>query len=154
MSILFVKTNKQLSTVDLESFDVGNLDYYFTNFKKIIMTNIKTERRKRKNEYDEDALFERSVLKMRQEIAKGRTFAQACEILKDIEEKLRPIIQDDFLKIIIAEQHFGQGRGIDDVALFLDLPYETVEASREKIISEFDEVISGNITSSTSRLTH
>lgn len=103
---------------------------------------------------DDEILYEQAVQKMRKEIAKGKTFAQACEILQGIEENLRPLIQDDFLKIIIAEQHFGQGRGIDDVALFLDLPYETVEASKEKIITEFDELFSGHLSQQNSKLTH
>ncbi|MEW6518133.1 MAG: hypothetical protein AB1461_01845 [Thermodesulfobacteriota bacterium] len=103
---------------------------------------------------DDEFLYEQAVQKMRKEIAKGKTFAQACEILQELEENLRPLIQDDFLKIIIAEQHFGQGRGIDDVALFLDLPYETVEASRERIMTEFDELIAGQLSPYISKMTH
>jgi len=103
---------------------------------------------------DDEILYEQAVQKMRKEIAKGKTFAQACEILHGIEENIRPLIQDDFLKIIVAEQHFGQGRGIDDVALFLDLPYETVEASKDKIISEFDELLSDHISPQISKMTH
>ncbi len=104
--------------------------------------------------HDDDFLYEQAVLRMRREIAKGKTFAQACETLKDIDENLRPIIQDDLLKIIIAEQHFGQGRGIDDVALFLDLPYDLVEASRARIISDFDEMITGHYSNTISKMTH
>jgi len=103
---------------------------------------------------DNEIHYEQAVQKMRKEIAKGKTFAQACEILQDIEEYLRPLIQDDFLKIIVAEQHFGEGRGIDDVALFLDLPYETVEASKDKIMSEFDELFSGHLSPHISKMTH
>ena len=103
---------------------------------------------------DDDAVFEQAVLKMRQELARGKTFAQACEVLLDIDEKLRPLIKDDFLKIVIAEQHFGQGRGIDDVALFLDLPYEIVEASRTRIMKEFDEVLASPFDNEISASTH
>lgn len=118
------------------------------------MNKPKTEKRHYAPIQDDESLYEYTVLKMRHEIAKGKTFAQACEILKDLEENLRPLIQDDFLKIIIAEQHFGQGRGLDDVALFLDLPYEIVEASREKIITEFDEILSSHPPFHTSKMTH
>jgi hypothetical protein len=103
---------------------------------------------------DDDAVFEQAVLKMRQELAKGKTFAEACEVLHDIDEKLRPLIKDDFLKIVIAEQHFGQGRGIDDVALFLDLPYEIVEASRTRIMREFDEILTSPFDNEISPMTH
>ncbi|OKY75435.1 MAG: hypothetical protein BM485_06705 [Desulfobulbaceae bacterium DB1] len=118
------------------------------------MADTKTSKSEPIKHHDDEFLYEQAVLRMRREIAKGKTFSQACEVLKDIEENLRPIIQEDLLKIIIAEQHFGQGRGIDDVALFLDLPYDTVEASRTKIISEFDEMFSGQLSNSGSKLTH
>ncbi len=121
------------------------------------MPDIKFVVAKPAQELEDDVQYEKFVLKMKREVAKGKTFAQACEILKDTEKHLRPLLQDDFLKIIIAEQHFGQGRGLDDVALFLDLPYETVEASRATIMSDFDEILSGNTSSNTiniSKLTH
>ncbi len=120
------------------------------------MSDIKTVTTKIFAPIEDEALYEKTVLKMRQEISKGKTFDQACEILKGIDEPLRPLIRDDFLKIIIAEQHFGQGCGIDDVALFLDLPYETVAASREMIMADFDEMVTSQHSGQTptSKLTH
>lgn len=118
------------------------------------MSNIKTAHIKLLTPMEDEVLYEQTVLKMRQEISKGKTFAQACEILKEIDKPLRPLIREDFLKIIIAEQHFGQGCGLDDVALFLDLPYETVVASRETIISDFDDMMTGQTFGHSSKMTH
>jgi hypothetical protein len=118
------------------------------------MSDSKPEKIQLMTVQDDDAVFEQAVLKMRQELAKGKTFAEACEVLHDIDEKLRPLIKDDFLKIVIAEQHFGQGRGIDDVALFLDLPYEIVEASRTRIMREFDEILTSPFDNEISPMTH
>ncbi len=103
---------------------------------------------------EDDSIYEQAVIRMRHEISMGKTFAQACEVLHDIDEQMRPLIKDDFLKIIIAEQHFGQGRGLDDVALILDLPYETVEASKTRIILEFDEIFATTATDEISNMTH
>ncbi len=118
------------------------------------MSDIKIDQTERFIPIEDEVLYEQTVLKMRQEISKGKTFAQACEILKEIDEPLRPLIQDDFLKIIIAEQHFGQGRGIDDVALFLDLPYETVATSREMIMSDFSDLMTNQSFGYSSKTTH
>ena len=118
------------------------------------MSDSKPGKVETKTAHDDDALFDRAVSKMRHELAKGKTFAEACEVLHDIDEKLRPLIKDDFLKIVIAEQHFGQGRGIDDVALFLDLPYEIVEASRTRIMREFDEILTNPFDNEISPMTH
>lgn len=119
------------------------------------MSEIKIAQTKLLLPLEDEVLYEQTVLKMRQEISKGKTFAQACEILKEVDKPLRPLIREDFLKIIIAEQHFGQGCGIDDVALFLDLPYETVAASREMIMSDFDDMISSqHHIGHTSKMSH
>jgi len=118
------------------------------------MSDIKTTQIQLHSPMEDDVLYEQTVLKMRQEISKGKTFAQACEILKEFDESLRPLIKDDFLKIIIAEQHFGQGRGIDDVALFLDLPYETVATSREIIMSDFNDIMTNQSFGHSSQMTH
>lgn len=110
----------------------------------------KKDRQKR----EDDSVYEQAVIRMRHEIAMGKTFAQACEVLHDVDEQMRSLIKDDFLKTIIAEQHFGQGRGLDDVALILDLPYETVEASKTRIIIEFDEIFATTATDEISSMTH
>lgn len=103
---------------------------------------------------EDDNLFEEAVSKMRNEVARGKTFNEACEALTKIDKNLRPLIRDDALKIIVAEKHFGQGVSIDDVALFLDLPYEKVEASRTLILQEFNEFFSHAEKDEISSMTH
>ncbi|MFO7760752.1 MAG: hypothetical protein ACQES8_00245 [Thermodesulfobacteriota bacterium] len=103
---------------------------------------------------EDDNLFEEIVNKMRQEVARGKTFKEACEALNKIDKNLRPLIQDDALKIIVAEKHVGQGISIDDVALFLDLPYETVEASRSRIFQEFNDFFAHSEKNEISSMTH
>ncbi len=102
----------------------------------------------------DDHLFEEAVSRMRHEVAQGKTFEEACEALSKIDKNLRPLIRDDALKIIVAEKHFGQGISIDDVALFLDLPYEKVEASRSRILQEFNEFFSSTESDDVSSMTH
>lgn len=103
---------------------------------------------------EDDHLFEEAVGKMRQEVARGKTFEEACASLSKIDSNLRPLIKDDALKVIVAEKHFGQGISIDDVALFLDLPYEKVEASRSRILQEFNEFFSYSEKDDISSMTH
>ncbi len=85
---------------------------------------------------DEQVFYEQTIQRMRAEINRGKTFEQACKSLSSDEKYLQKEIGDDFLKIIIAEQHFAGGFGIDDVALLLDVPYEKVEEIRDYMLSD------------------
>ena len=62
-------------------------------------------------------IYDRAVKTIRKEIANGKTFNEAILALTAINEALRTIIIDDFLKNLIVDQHFNKGRGLDDLAL-------------------------------------
>ncbi|HIJ90056.1 MAG: hypothetical protein OEV89_04750 [Desulfobulbaceae bacterium] len=80
--------------------------------------------------------YERAVKKMRQELSQGRTYDHACDTLIDISQEIKNFIREDFLKIIIAEEHFGAGIAVADIALFLELPYEKVECARLALLND------------------
>jgi hypothetical protein len=85
---------------------------------------------------DEQVFYEQTIQRMRSEINRGKTYAQACKSLSSDERYLQKEIGEDFLRIIIAEQHFAGGFGIDDIALLLDVPYEKVEEIRDHMLSD------------------
>lgn len=80
--------------------------------------------------------YERAVKKIREELLQGRTYDHACDTLTDISQEIRSFVKEDFLKIIIAEEHFGAGLEICDIALFLELPYEQVESARLALLND------------------
>jgi len=80
--------------------------------------------------------YEQAVRKMREDISRGRTYEQACANLTEAGPEIKKFIREDFLKIIIAEEHFGAGIEIADIALFLDLPYEKVEAAKLNLLDD------------------
>jgi|GEM_PF-1655244 len=85
---------------------------------------------------DEHLFYEQTIQRMRSEVSRGKTYKQACNSLSGVEKYLRQEIGEDFLKIIIAEQHFAGGCGIDDIALLLDVPYEKVEEIRDHMLND------------------
>jgi hypothetical protein len=80
--------------------------------------------------------YEHAVKKMREELSQGRTYDHACDTLADISQEIQAFVKKDFLKIIIAEEHFGGGIEISDIALFLELPYEKVESARLALLND------------------
>ena len=103
---------------------------------------------------EESRIYEDAVAALREETDQGRTFDQACERLKDIEPELRALIIDDFLKILIAEDHFGSGKGLDDIALYLGIPFETVETARDEMLEEVGQEMADQYRKNTEQTTH
>lgn len=88
---------------------------------------------------EENRIYEEAFEELRNELDRGRTFDHACERLADIDPELRALIIDDFLKVLIAEDHFGSGKGLDDIALCIGIPYETLEKARREMLQEVGE---------------
>ncbi len=88
---------------------------------------------------DSDFLYEQAIRQMRLELSRGRTYRQACRAISTLDRSLKEVVESDFLKIVIAERHFGDGNGIDDIALMLDVPYETVASLKEEMLEEVGE---------------
>lgn len=85
---------------------------------------------------EDEMLYEQAMRRLRLEIDKGRTYDQACRAIHGLEQELTNEIGEDFLRIIIAERHFGEGYGIDDLALLLDIEYEKIEAIRDSMLRD------------------
>lgn len=103
---------------------------------------------------EENRIYEEAVTKLRSELDSGRTFDHACECLSGIDHELRALIVDDFLKILIAEDHFGEGKDLDDIALFLGIPYETLETAREEMLQEVGAEMASQYRKNIEHTTH
>ena len=91
------------------------------------------------NRDNSDFEYEQAIRQLRMEVSRGRTYRQACMSITGLENSIREMVKSDFLKILIAERHFGDGSGIDDIALLLDVPYETVENVKDEMLEEVGE---------------
>ncbi|NTV13924.1 MAG: hypothetical protein HGA96_08360 [Desulfobulbaceae bacterium] len=85
---------------------------------------------------DDELLYEQALRRLRLEIDKGRTYAQAFKVISSMESGLKKELGEDFMRLIIAERHFGEGYGIDDLALLLDVNYEKIEAIRDYMLRD------------------
>ena len=102
----------------------------------------------------EDRIYDQAIAKMREKVAQGGTYDEACAFLADTPPDLRRVIADDFLKIVIAEEHFGARRGLDDIALFLGLEYDRVIKARDEMLNEVGEEMARQFRENMSRMTH
>ncbi|MBU0674638.1 MAG: hypothetical protein KJ950_08365 [Proteobacteria bacterium] len=89
---------------------------------------------------EEDLLYDQTIRRLRGEVERGKTYDQACKTVADRDLGIQMEVAEDFLKIIIAERHFGEGYGLDDLALILDVSLEKVEAIRDHMLSEIGTI--------------
>ena len=85
---------------------------------------------------EEGRIYEDAVNAYREVIASGKTLRQAYESYAIADKELEAIIQADFLKITIADLHFGKGQSLDQVAKTLDVSYELLMDAKKRMLQE------------------
>jgi hypothetical protein len=103
---------------------------------------------------EEDRIHRQLLEAMRNEVASGRTFRQAAAVLAGVEESLRRLIMDDFLKITIAEEHFSKGRAVEQVADLLGLIPAELDAVRDVMLEEVGQELARQYREELARTSH
>lgn len=86
---------------------------------------------------EEGRIYEEGVNKFREAIAAGNSLRQAYETYSIADKELEKLVQVDFLKILIAERHFGQDhQPLEEIARALDIPIELVKETHARMLQE------------------
>jgi hypothetical protein len=85
---------------------------------------------------EESTIYEEAVNKYRKAIAAGKTLKQAYESYSVEDPGLKSLIQADFLKILIAEFHFGKGQPLEEVAKVLNVSLDLIKETHARMLQE------------------
>ncbi len=85
---------------------------------------------------EEGRIYEEAVSNFRDAIAAGKTLRQAYESYPIGNKELEKLIQVDFLKILIAERHFGQHQAMEDIAKALDVSVSLIKETYARMLQE------------------
>ncbi len=85
---------------------------------------------------EEDRIYEEAVNKFREAIAAGKNLRQAYESYSIADKDLEKLVQADFLKILIAERHFGQQQPLEELARALDVRFELIKETHARMLQE------------------
>jgi transcription initiation factor TFIIIB Brf1 subunit/transcription initiation factor TFIIB len=85
---------------------------------------------------EEGRIYDEAVAKFRETVEAGKTLRQAYESYAIDDKELEKLIQADFLKILIAERHFGQRQSLDDIARALDVPASLIRETHARMLQE------------------
>ncbi len=85
---------------------------------------------------EESKIYEEAIAKYRETLSAGKSLKQAYESYPIADQELRSLVQADFLKILIAERHFGQNQPLEKVARDLDVPLDLVMDTHARMLQE------------------
>ncbi|MBF0345507.1 MAG: hypothetical protein HQL06_14935 [Nitrospirae bacterium] len=100
---------------------------------------------------EEDVIYDKSIETLRKALASGISYNEACSALDVADAQLKTIITDDFLKITIAEQHFGKGTPLKELAQKLSLPYEQLLQTKKIMFEDIENTALGEYYRQTSK---
>lgn len=85
---------------------------------------------------EEDRIYTEAVNYFRQALSDGKTLKDAYAGYPISDESLRSMIQADFMKILIAERHFGQGQPLELLAKTLGVSMQILKDTRARMLQE------------------
>jgi hypothetical protein len=85
---------------------------------------------------DEDRIYEEAINRFRSVLETGKSLREAYDSYSIDDKDLENLIRADFLKIVIAERHFGKGQTLEDLAGALGVPLELVQDTKNRMLQE------------------
>ena len=85
---------------------------------------------------EEDKIYEEAMNAFREAVGNGKTLRQAYESFTTADKKLERLIQADFLKILIAERHFGRRQSLEEIARDLGVVNDLIKETHARMLQE------------------
>jgi hypothetical protein len=102
---------------------------------------------------DEGRIYEAAVNAYRGALAAGKKLKEAYAAYAIDDEELRSIVQADFLKILIAERHFGKREPLETVARELDVSLDVVKQTLARMLQEVGATAASQFVQETGGIT-
>lgn len=85
---------------------------------------------------EEDRIYTEAIGKFREAVASGKPLKEAYGVYAVADKELEALIQADFLKIMIAERHFGGRQPLESVAKDLGVNLDLVKDTYARMLQE------------------
>jgi hypothetical protein len=85
---------------------------------------------------EESRIYDEAIAAFREARAAGKKLKEAYATYTIADPNLRSVIQADFLKIVIAENHFGRRQSLGELAVSLDVPLDLLKGTLARMLQE------------------
>jgi hypothetical protein len=86
----------------------------------------------------ESRIYNEAMTKIMEALRLGQGFPQACKAVHIEDEELREYIEDDALKIAIAEMHFVKEFSIEEAAGMLEVPPDLIAKAIAEMMEDME----------------
>jgi hypothetical protein len=87
---------------------------------------------------EENKIYNEAMAEIMEGLRNGLSFNEACSIVNVQDKDLRGFIEDDALKIIIAEMHYAKGLSLPEVADILKISTETTNKANLEMLEDIE----------------
>lgn len=92
---------------------------------------------------EEDRIYEEALAKIRQAIENGLSLSEACSMVDIQDAGLKQFIEDDALKIIIAEMHYGKNMPLTQIADVLKVSLKRLNKANMEMLEDIGITAAG-----------
>ncbi len=87
---------------------------------------------------EESRRYEQALQKILDGLRSGLPFREACDAVHHDDEALRAFVEDDALKIMIAEMHYNGGQSLEEVARKLGVAVDTLARANREMLQDVE----------------
>ncbi len=85
---------------------------------------------------DESKIYDAAMAQIIEGLRNGLSFNDACSVVNVEDKELKEFIEDDALKIMIADLHYAKGLSLPEVASVLKVSIETINRANLEMLED------------------
>ncbi len=87
---------------------------------------------------EENEIYNKAMDEIMAALKNGRKFNEACNAINVEDKELKSYIEDDALKIIIADMHYVKGLSLQNVADDLEVSIDTINKANSEMLEDIE----------------
>ncbi len=87
---------------------------------------------------EESHIYHETMEKIMEGLTRGLSFEEACSAVEVPDEQLRAFIEDDALKIMIADMHYTKGISLEQVAEELKVQLDKLRRANAEMLQDIE----------------
>ncbi|MBF0505754.1 MAG: hypothetical protein HQL09_02860 [Nitrospirae bacterium] len=85
---------------------------------------------------EESRIYDEAMVKIREGMKNGLSFSEACSAINIQDPELKHFIEEDALKVMIAEMHYQKGIPLPQVSDTLKIPLKKINAANMEMLED------------------
>jgi hypothetical protein len=87
---------------------------------------------------EESRIYHGAMQKIMEGLTRGLPFVEACSVVEVADEQLKRFIEDDALKIVIADMHYNRGLSLEKVAEDLKVQVDILWRANAEMLEDIE----------------